>query len=406
MRILKIWDADYPWDVRVEKVMRSLGEAGHEVHLVARNNKHSPIEEQLPEGRVHRLRPWGFLPQKVDGLAQFPAFVNPRWYARMMEVGRKIDAEVVFVRDLPLAPTALAAARRLGVPVVLDMAENYPAMIRDIWLGGRQGPLDFLVRNPKLVSMVEKRTLPAMDHVIVVVEESGARIEKLGVSPDRITVVSNTPLESRIPEHPVDVDDSTDTLRMVYLGLLEKPRGIETVLDGVALLRDRGVKVFVDIIGGGMDEKLFHETAERNALGPDIVHFHGMLPYDEALAIFHRTDVGLVPHFAVESCSTTIPNKLFDYMSYGLPVITTDMPPAERIVNDIGSGAVFRSEDPVDFARAVESLVDDDHRRRCGRAGRAAIVERYNWTQDAARLVDALESTVARAGRAGATTSS
>lgn len=405
MKILKIWDADYPWDVRVEKVMRSLGEAGHDVHLVARNNKHSPIEETLPEGTVHRLRPWGFLPQKVDGIAQFPAFVNPRWFSRMLEVGRRIGADVVLVRDLPLAPTALAAARRLGVPVVLDMAENYPAMIRDIWLGGRQGPLDFLLRNPRFVAIVEKRTLPAMDHVIVVVEESGTRIEKLGVSPDRITVVSNTPLESRIPEHPVDVENSTDTLRMVYLGLLEKPRGIETVLDGVALLRDRGVDVFVDIIGGGMDEKLFHDTAERNGLGPEIVHFHGMLPYDEALAIFHRTDVGLVPHFAVESCSTTIPNKLFDYMSYGLPVITTDMPPAERIVNEIGSGAVFRSEDPIDFARAVETLVDDEHRRRCGRAGREAIVGRYNWTQDAARLVDALESTVARAGRTGAATS-
>lgn len=395
MKILKIWDADYPWDVRVEKVMRSLGEAGHEVHLVARNNKHSPVEEQLPEGMVHRLRPWGFLPQKVDGFAQFPAFVNPRWYSRMVEVGKSIGADVVLVRDLPLAPTALAAARRLGVPVVLDMAENYPAMIRDIWLGGRQGPLDIVLRNPSLVSVVERRTLPAMDHVIVVVEESGARIETLGVDPDRITVVSNTPLESRIPEHPVNVDDSTDTLRMVYLGLLEKPRGIETVLDGVALLRDRGVDVFVDIIGGGMDETLFHESAARQGLGSDIVHFHGMLPYDEALSFFHRTDVGLVPHFAVESCSTTIPNKLFDYMSYGLPVITSDMPPAERIVNEIGSGAVFRSEDAVDFARAVETLTDDEHRRRCGRNGREAIVSRYNWTQDAARLVESLENTVA-----------
>lgn len=401
MKILKIWDADYPWDVRVEKVMRSLKDAGHEVHLVARNNKHSPIEEVLPEGTVHRLRPWRILPRKVDGVAQFPAFMNPRWFARMVEVGRRIDADLVLVRDLPLAPTAAAAARVLGVPVVLDMAENYPAMIRDIWLGGRQGPLDVLVRNPRLVSAVERRTLPAMDHVLVVVEESGSRIELLGVDPDRITVVSNTPLSERIPETPVQVDPSRDTLRMVYLGLLEKPRGIETVLEGMALLRERGVRVFADIIGGGMDEELFHAAARRLELGPDHVHFHGMLPYDEALAFFHRTDVGLVPHFAVESCSTTIPNKLFDYMSYGLPVITSDMPPAARIVHEIGSGAVFRSEDAEDFARAVESLTDGEHRRRCGINGRRAIESRYNWDEDARRLVEALESTAARERRPG-----
>lgn len=396
MNILKIWDADYPWDVRAEKVMGSLTGAGHEVHLVARNNARRPIQEELPEATVHRLRPWRFLPGKVDRLAQFPAFVSPRWYSRMLEVGRRINADAVLVRDLPLAPTARAVARRLGVPVVLDMAENYPAMIRDIWLGGRQGPFDFLVRNPRLVEMVERRTLPAMDHVIVVVEESGERLERLGVSPDRITVVSNTPSASRIPEQPVDLDGDVETLRMVYLGLLEKPRGIETVLDGVALLHNRGVKVFVDIIGGGMDEALFRATAERNGLGSDVVHFHGMLPYDDALAIFHQSHVGLVPHFAVESWSTTIPNKLFDYMSYGLPIITSDAPPVARVVNQIGSGAVFRSEDPVDFARAVESLLDGEHRRQCGAAGRRAVLERYNWANDAERLIEALVTTVDR----------
>lgn len=396
MKVLKIWDAEYPWDVRAEKVMKSLGEAGHEVHLVARNRRWDPSEETLPEAEVHRLRPWRLLGRKLDGFAQFPAFVNPRWFSRIVGTGRRYGADVILVRDLPLAPTALAAAKLLRIPAILDMAENYPAMIEDIWIGGRQGPLDFLLRNPKLVSIVERRTLPAMDHVLVVVEESGERIRGLGVEQDRITVVGNTPFESRIPDEAIPIRDDDGPLRMVYLGLLEKPRGIESVLRGVAILRDRGVKVWLDIIGDGMDDDLFRAEAKRLELGDDIVKFHGRLPYDDALSIFATSDVGLVPHLALESCSTTIPNKLFDYMSYGLPVITTNMPPSERIVNDVGSGAVFKSDDEVDFAAAVERLVSGESRRRFGANGRKAIIERYNWTQDAARLVEAVETTVER----------
>src|SRR5690606_13666302 len=57
MRICKVWDAEYPWDVRVEKIARSLSEAGHTVHLVARNRDRRPTEEQLEECHVHRLAP-------------------------------------------------------------------------------------------------------------------------------------------------------------------------------------------------------------------------------------------------------------------------------------------------------------------------------------------------------------
>ena len=64
--------------------------------------------------------------------------MNPRWLDLMVRTGRKVNADVVIVRDLPLAPTAVRAGRKLGVPVIMDMAENYPAMIRDVWLQNRE----------------------------------------------------------------------------------------------------------------------------------------------------------------------------------------------------------------------------------------------------------------------------
>ena len=78
MRVCKIWDGDYPWDVRVEKVARSLTEAGHEVHLVARNRQRRPERERLSEAEVYRLKPWPLLGKRLDDATMFPAFFNPR----------------------------------------------------------------------------------------------------------------------------------------------------------------------------------------------------------------------------------------------------------------------------------------------------------------------------------------
>ncbi|MEQ9400309.1 MAG: glycosyltransferase family 4 protein [Longimicrobiales bacterium] len=398
MNILKVWDSEYPWDVRAEKVMRSLTAAGHDVHLVARNRKGQPVLEQLPEATVHRLRPWRWLGRALDSASQFPAFMNPRWLSHMVRTGREIDAEVIVVRDLPLAPTAVWAGRRLGIPVIMDMAENYPAMIRDVWLGGRQGRLDFLVRNPRFVSMVERWSVDALDHVVVVVEESGERLEVMGVDPERLTVVCNTPWPSRIPSEDALVDHGhgEGPLRLVYLGLLEKPRGIEAVLRGMAILRDEGFHTTLQIIGGGMDEALFKSEARRLGFDEDAVRFHGVLPYEEALAVFTRSHVGLVPHLAVESWNTTIPNKLFDYMSHGLPVVTSDARPAARIVREVGAGAVFRSDDAEDFAAALRGLRDPARRREHGARGRQAVLDRYNWGEDEKRLEAAVTGTVTR----------
>ena len=102
--------------------------------------------------------------------------------------------------------------------------------------------------------------------------------------------------------------------------------------------------------------------------------------------------MGLVPHIANESWNSTIPNKLFDYMSHGLPVISSDARPAARIVRETGCGAVYESRDPLALVDAIVSMLDPVHRVECGLAGFAAVRDVYNWDLDGARLVEAVEA--------------
>lgn len=396
MIVCKVWDSEYPWDVRVEKIARTLTDFGHEVHLVARNRARAPLRERRPEATVHRMPPWRWLPRRVDGATMFPAFMNPRWLRLIDRTVRRVRADAVLCRDLPLAPTALWVARRRGIPMVLDMAENYPAMMREKWESGREGWADILLRNPRFVSWIEDWVLHAANHVLAVVEESRDRVVALGVPPERVTIVSNTPPLARLEQAPADRRaPAGNGIALSYLGLLEIPRGIGVVLEAMALCRRRSIPVRLDLYGSGRDGAIFESQTAALGLGSQVA-FHGYVANEVALEAVRRSDVGVVPHFANDSWNSTIPNKLFDYMAAGLPVISSSARPAARIVSATGCGEVFRDRDAEDLARAIERLLDGQRRRDCGSAGRRAIKQQYHWEADAARLDSALRAAAGR----------
>lgn len=391
---LYVWQSEYPWDVRTEKICRALRASGVDVHLAARNRRWESTREARPDALTHRMAAWRWAGRRLDAVLQFPAFFNPRWVALLSRVMRHERPGVIMVRDLPLCPTAIWVGRRFGVPVVFDMAENYPAAIRDLWATRRQKRWDFLVRNPRWVAAVEDYCIHRVDHLLVVVEESAERLVAKGVPRDRIDVVSNTPPASRaLTNRATATERAGARIELVYLGIHLVIRGLLELVEAVRLLRDQGFPVRATIVGGGRDTELFRARARELALTDEDVVFTGYLPdHAAALDAMARADIGVIATRKTAATESTIPNKLFDYMAAGLPVVTSDISPCARIVRETGAGEVFRAGDAADLAAAVRRLaVDPDRRRGAGEAGRRAILGRYNWEQDAAvlrRVVD------------------
>ncbi|MDQ2932188.1 MAG: glycosyltransferase family 4 protein [Gemmatimonadota bacterium] len=385
-----MWDSEYPWDVRTEKTCLALSQAGHDVHILARNRKRSPTTERLPEGTVRRMAPWRWA-GVLDGPLGFPAFFNPRWRSLIARVVRAVNADVIIVRDLPLAPAAIRVGKRYRVPVILDMAEHYPAMMRAIWETGQHQPLDWLVRNPAIVERVERHSIAHADHVLVVADEMCERLAAMGVERSRMTRVSNTPmLESA---HPVPKSSGArrHPIRLVYLGILEVVRGINELIDAVASLRGSETPCTLLLIGTGRDEQLFRDRAASLGLTGDDIEFAGYVPYVRAKARVADADIGMLPLHRNEHMDTTEPNKLFDYMSLGLPVITSDTIPSARIVRAERAGLVFEAANAADLAKVIASLAIPELRIEMGRNGRAAVERFYNWKHDAMALVKTVE---------------
>lgn len=393
MNICKIYDGDYPWDVRVEKILDALIDHGHNVQLVCRNVMRRPPVEVGRGLTIHRLHP---LPgRRFNAVTSFPAFFNPRWLARISRVVRGQRSDVIIVRDLPLALSAIVIGRRYGVPVLFDMAENYPAMLRYIRQYGRFKLADLFIRNAWAARAVEKTVLKHCHHVFVVTEENRQRLLDLGVAPHRVSVLMNTPRLRR----EIDIASSSVStthhsgrpgFTAVYVGGIDPGRGLEQVLDVIPTVTDLIQGFRFQVIGNQGGDLTALKRLARELRIDDHVAFVGWVDRCEVGRYIAQGDVGIIPHRVCSHTLTTLPNKLFDYMAYAKPVVASNMRPVRRILEAEGCGVVY--ERPDDLVTSLVHLSKHaETRKKMGDNGRRAVLSRYNWEHDTKVLADALD---------------
>jgi glycosyltransferase involved in cell wall biosynthesis len=391
MRILKIFDGDYPWDVRVEKVTRTLIDAGHEVLLVCRNKRGDrPRRERLEGGldveRVPALGPPGL---------SLPVFFSPLWVGAVRAAARRFAPDLVLARDLPMAPLAVWAARRSGAPVVADLAEPYPDSLRSIYQFNDPSWSDRLVRSPAAADAVERWVVRRVDHAVVVCPEAGERLERVGLDAGRWTVVRNTPLTGRFDRSgapAAELEPLSGRFVLLFSGILAGDRGLDTAIDAMTILAERHPGRFgLLVVGEGPVREALAERARRAGLG-DAVHFTGWVDYARLPDIIAGSDLGLLPFHACPHIDASLANKLFEYMTLGLPVVASDVPPHRRVITDAANGVVFPPGDAQALAATIAELADaPDRCRAFAEAGLVAAADRYNWSRDAERLLDVVE---------------
>lgn len=175
----------------------------------------------------------------------------------------------------------------------------------------------------------------------------------------------------------------TDRRLLVYQGSIQEYRGIEESIEAVTLL-ERCVLV---IIGYGYHRPALEEMVRRRGLD-DRVRFFGPIPNDELLYYTASADVGLcVIRGQSLSYRWSMPNKLFEYMMAGIPVVASDFEEMGRVVREEGVGTVCDPDDPESIAVAVRAIVDDPEAAARFRAATRVAISRYNWDHEEQKLL-------------------
>ena len=390
MNIMHIYQGDYPWDVRVEKINDSLLEQGHNVFLVCRNLTRRPLVEKNGNLTICRLP---YLPEKfgrANSIVSFQFPYNPLWSRHVERICGNKGIDLIIVRDLPLALLAIRIGKKKNIPVIMDMAENYSCMYEAGLMFNKYSLKNYLIKNPAIAKWVERKVFGDIHKTIVVIEESKDRIIRLGMNKDDVLIIRNTPSDSFVKSNYVSLPDDdfyhdASSIRIVYNGLVNHSRGVHRLVTQMPLLLKRFPTLKFIIIGEGSDDKKIREIISELGLESSVKH-KGWVSHEDKLKYIKHAHIGVMPYFISPHWNTTIPNKIFDYMSMGIPVLCTEVVPSARIVHECRCGLVYRGNDTDDLSAKIELMQDTSRRRYYGENGRKAIQEKYNWKNDFASL--------------------
>jgi len=135
------------------------------------------------------------------------------------------------------------------------------------------------------------------------------------------------------------------------------------------------------------------EQRVRSMPGFERVDYQGWLQPDRVTAALRQADAGLVCFLPEPNHVEAGPNKLFEYMAAGLPVIASAFPAWREIVEEGDCGLCVDPAEPAAIAEAIVWLAEHPQRRaEMGRNGQRLVRERYNWEAEARRLIEAYAS--------------
>lgn len=343
-------------DPRVERAMRCLRSAGYRCTALGwareRAEKEAPKPAGLDVRRFYFPGRFGAGVGNVAGLLAFNA-----WLLYMHLKGRP---QVIHAVDLDTVLPALAARLLLKNRVVYDVADWY-ADSRKV------GPFRALVHR------VEQWVCRRADLVVLAHEE---RLRQVGPGVRRWAVMYNTPEDLGPPEW-----DRTEPgeAYFAYVGVLQPDRGIPQIVAAASTAKARVV-----IAGFGPLTEFCRRRAEVAAA----VDFRGQVSHREALTLQrHALAVLALYDPGVRNNRLAAPNKLFEAMMLGRPVITSSGTLAGEIVEREGIGLTVPYGDVQRLAEAMAFLASHPAaRRRMGLRARALYEKRYSFAEQCRRL--------------------
>lgn len=296
-----------------------------------------------------------------------------RSYRRMR--GTTYDA--VHAHDLNTLPVAWALSRANGARLIYDAHELYPEV----------STLSTLER--RVWRAVEPRLIGQAKTVLTVSDSLAGELASRYDIP-RPTVLLNAPDTNGIQVDRIasplrgycGLERSSDPI-LLYTGGFTPHRGLPALIRAAGLL-ERGVVV---MLGWGRLEDELRSLIRTEGLD-DRVRIVPPVPQEDLLAYAAGADIGLIPYEPVGLNNLySAPNKLFDFLTAGIPVAASRLPEIARILGEYHIGRVFSPGDHHEIARTLNELLGDPEAMRVMRENTERARRELSWARQAEKLL-------------------
>ncbi len=252
--------------------------------------------------------------------------------------------------SLHAAYGALLLARKKGVPFIFE--------IRDIW---PESLIQITKLNPKhpvirLLRKLEHSLIVESDAIISTMPLACKYYEQFGIPNEKFTWISNgVDLDAFTTEQGAETNGKT----VLYAGAHGPPNGIEVILKAAKLLQDRGCEVNFRFVGDGSQKDELIKFAEEQILRN--VKFENPVPRAKMPSLLQEADILLIHFEDLELYQYGVsPNKLFEYMASGKPVIFATST-NENPIAKADAGAAVEPNNPRQLADEIERVLSLDN---------------------------------------------
>lgn len=352
-------------DVRIfHKECFSLAKAGFDVHLVAPD----VLCEKINIVQLHGV-------QKNTGgrLSRMTKTVYSVYRAAAL-----INAALYHIHDPELLPVGLLLKLR-GKRVIYDAHEDLPRQLHSKpWvLPSLKKPLSWLFE------VFENSIARKFDAVVAATPHIASRFNQAGC---RAVTINNYPMASEFEL--IELDRKKKRNVVCYAGGISVIRGIREMVVAVGLT---DAQLFL--------AGTFASAALRNEITalPDwkSVEEFGQVDRRAMVEILAHSSAGLVLFHPEPNHIDAQPNKIFEYMAAGIPVIGSNFPLWKKIIEENDCGICVNPLNPDEIAKAIIWLFDHpEEANTMGANGQRIVKERYTWRQEGAKLVDLYKSLI------------
>jgi len=364
--------SDLVTDQRVHKVSLTLREAGHDVLLIGakRRTSLSLSARSYPATRIRML-----FQKKVFFYGEF----NLRLFFRLLLV----KGDIFLGNDLDVMPAVWLAGRIRRKPVVYDTHEYYLGMPE----------LDGRPRVKRIWQRIEQFIFPRLRYIYTICDsfcelyriDYGKTLRAVRNVPYRRSAGIDQPLppeiENKLPR---------DKFFLLFQGAGINPeRGVEELVMAMPYLDP--ARFHLVIIGGGDIFSRIIDLVREKGLS-DRITLIPKIPFEVLRSVTRRADLGL----SLDKPTNInhiygLPNKIFDYLHSGVPVLVSRLVELEKIVDQYQVGDYIDNHDPAHIAARIEAISRDPAKLKRWKSNTIKVIDELNWEKEGRIVVEIFE---------------